>query len=89
MENFKEEVITLLDENGKEILFAFVDTIIYDDKEYAVLKPLNQLDGEVVDEYEEDGIIMEMIVEENGDIIFNNLEDENLFEILCNIYWEE
>ena len=44
----KENIIVLNDENGNEVEFEFLDLISYRQKEYVVLFPLKDCDGQVV-----------------------------------------
>ena len=44
----KENNIVLNDENGNEVEFEFLDLISYRQKEYVVLFPLKDCDGQVV-----------------------------------------
>lgn len=41
-------IITLIDENGKEVQFEFLDLIEYGQEEYVVLLPIEEDSGEVV-----------------------------------------
>jgi len=44
----EENIIILNDENGNDVEFEFLDLISYRQKEYVVLFPLNDSDGQVV-----------------------------------------
>ncbi len=44
----EENIIVLNDENGNEVEFEFLDLISYRQKEYVVLLPVNNDDGQVV-----------------------------------------
>lgn len=51
MENLvpeEEGVLLLTDENGEETAFEYLDCIEYEGKEYLVLMPMEEEDGEVV-----------------------------------------
>jgi len=53
-------VIVLNDENGNEVRFEFLDLIEYEGKEYVVLLPMEDDDGEVV--------ILEVEYDESSDM---------------------
>lgn len=55
MEEAKEDIVTLVDEDGNEHEFAVVDIIEVDEKEYALLMPA---DGEGEDEEAEDVLVL-------------------------------
>ena len=44
----EENIITLNDEDGSEIKFEFLDLISYRQKDYVVMLPLEDSDGQVV-----------------------------------------
>lgn len=44
----EENIITLNDEDGNEIKFEFLDLISYHQKDYVVMLPLEDSDGQVV-----------------------------------------
>lgn len=56
MEEAKEDIVTLVDEDGNEHEFAVVDIIEVDDKEYALLMPAES-EGEG-DEDSEDVLVL-------------------------------
>ena len=47
-EEEEEGVLLLTDENGEETAFEYLDCIEYEGKEYLVLMPMEEDDGEVV-----------------------------------------
>ena len=48
MSEINDNYIVLNDENGDEVQFEFLDLIEHDSKEYVVLLPVEDDDGEVV-----------------------------------------
>lgn len=57
MEEAKEDIVTLVDEDGNEHEFAVVDIIEVDEKEYALLMPADG-EGEGEDEEAEDVLVL-------------------------------
>lgn len=64
MEEVREDIVTLVDEEGNEHEFAVVDIIEVDDKEYALLMP-TEAEGDEEDtedvlvlRFEEDSLVM-------------------------------
>ncbi|MGN1067861.1 MAG: DUF1292 domain-containing protein, partial [Christensenellales bacterium] len=55
-------IVTLLDENGKEVQFDLVMTFDYEGKRYAALLPMDDVDGVADDE-----VVLLEIVREGGD----------------------
>lgn len=79
MKNENENIITLLDENNQEVDFEIVATLKVDDTDYAILIPLN--------EPGEEAFIFKMI-EENGEYLFECVEDDEEFNIVAEAYEE-
>ena len=44
----EDNLVTLLDEDGNEVKFEFLDLEQYQEKEYVILLPAGDTDGEVV-----------------------------------------
>ncbi len=76
-----QEILVLSDEMGGEAEFEILDLIDYEDKQYAVLLPLDENDTGIV--------ILEMTVidEENAD--YADVEDEAVLNAVFEIFKEE
>jgi len=83
--NHEEEigVVTLVDEEGQEHDFAFIDSIEVDEQQYAILAPI--LDDE---EESEEAIILKIGKDENGDDILFDIEDDEEWEKVADA-WQE
>lgn len=78
-ENFEEyQSVTLTDDEGNDIEFELIDAIEHGGKKYCVLKPEEPSD-------EEDFIILEYIVDENGDYL-EEIADEDEYDEIYGIY---
>ncbi|MBR2589833.1 MAG: DUF1292 domain-containing protein [Clostridia bacterium] len=83
---YKPDIVTVEDENGKEHTFEIADAIETDEARYVALIP-------VYDEPEDilsgDGelIILE-VIEENGNEILAPIEDDALFDEIAGIFEE-
>ncbi|SHI53117.1 Protein of unknown function [Geosporobacter subterraneus DSM 17957] len=77
MEN--ENIVTLLDEEGKETDFEVIATLEVNESEYAILLPL---DGD-----SEEAFIFRMI-EENGSYSLECVEDDEEFNAVAAAYEE-
>lgn len=74
----EENIISLIDEDGKEAKFEIVLTLEAEGKEYAILLPL---EDEVCDE----ALIFRIDTDENGDVLVP-LEDEDEYQIVVDVY---
>ncbi len=79
------DIITLVDMDGNDVDFYHVATIDYKDKWYIFLQPVEPIDGIAEDEV----IIYELGVDEDGDDKFIPIEDEALLNEVFNEYLKE
>lgn len=86
MENgeMMDNIVVLVDQDGKEMEFEYLDTIEYEGANYAVLVPLEE------DDEEEAGsvLIMKIIPDENGDDLLDMVEDEAVLDAVFEIFRE-
>ena len=76
-------IVTLLDENGKEVQFDLVMTFDYEGKRYAALLPMDDVDGVADDE-----VVLLEIVREGGDETDRAIENPVLLEEVFNEFIE-
>lgn len=84
------DVIVLTDESGEEHEFELIEILEVDDREYAVLAPL---DGEAKEDAgeedldEDEAIILRVETDENGERVFSDIEDDDEWEKVAEA-WE-
>lgn len=76
-------IVTLLDENGKEVQFDLVMTFDYEGKRYAALLPMDDVDGVADDE-----VVLLEIVREGGDETYRAIENPVLLDEVFNEFIE-
>lgn len=76
-------IVTLLDENGKEVQFDLVMTFDYEGKRYAALLPMDDVDGVADDE-----VMLLEIVREGGDETYQAIENPVLLDEVFNEFIE-
>ncbi len=76
-------IVTLLDENGKEVQFDLVMTFDYEGKRYAALLPMDDVDGVADDE-----VVLLEIVKEGGDETYQAIENPVLLDEVFNEFIE-
>lgn len=76
-------IVTLLDENGKEVQFDLVMTFDYEGKRYAALLPMDDVDGVADDE-----VVLLEIVREGGDETYQAIENPVLLDEVFNEFIE-
>jgi uncharacterized protein YrzB (UPF0473 family) len=78
MELEEDEVIVLTDDDGEEHEFNLIDTITVNEKEYAILQPVE----------EEEAIILRFGIDEDGDEVLYDIEDDEEWEKVADA-WQE
>lgn len=75
-----DNIITLQDEEGQDVEFEFLDLVLYQDKEYVVLLPVEDQAGEVV--------ILELEEETEDEESYAGVEDEAVLDAVFRIFKE-
>jgi len=86
LEDFGNDVVSVVDENGKEHVFEELDRVEVNGKTYVALAPLV---GEAdADDDEDDELILLRAEEEDGEIFLSILEDEAEFDAVGKVVAE-
>ncbi len=84
-EDYGNDIVTLVDENGKETEFEIVDSLVTDNNEYFALIPTETADNLS----ENDGeLVILKVVEENGEEFLEPIEDDEEYESIAEIFME-
>lgn len=82
MEDERDDIVILVDENGDEVEFEHIDTIDMNDNEYVVLAPIEEEEDE--DREDEEVIILKIEHNEGGEDSFVTIEDDDELEEVFN-----
>jgi len=82
MDDERDDIVVLVDENGDEVEFEHIDTIEMNDNEYVVLAPLEEESDEEGED--EEVIILKIEHNEDGEDSFVTIEDDNELEEVFN-----
>ena len=74
----EDEVIVLTDDDGEEHEFNLIDTITVNDKEYAILQPVD----------EEEAIILRFGIDDEGNEVLYDIEEDEEWEKVADA-WQE
>ena len=85
MAEMANDMVTLIDEDGKELNFELLDALEIEGKRYVVLQPLDPEATEGAVE-EDEAIILRLETDENGEEIFANIEDDAEWDMVVNTY---
>jgi uncharacterized protein YrzB (UPF0473 family) len=75
MDEERDDIVILVDENGDEVEFEHIDTIEMNGNEYVVLAPLGEEVTEETDE--EEIVILKVDHNEDGEDTFVTIEDDD------------
>ena len=79
----EDNIIELTDEDGETVQFEFCASIEYEGKEYVVLLPMDEDDGEVVIlEVKEDE-------EDSEEVTYIGVDDEDILEAVFELFKKE
>lgn len=82
MDDERDDIVVLVDENGEEVEFEHIDTIEMNDNEYVVLAPLEEESDEEGEE--EEVIILRIEHNEDGEDSFVTIEDDDELDEVFN-----
>lgn len=83
MEDERDDIVVLVDENGDEVEFEHIDSFEMNDNEYVVLAPLDEEIDEDREE-EEEVIILKVEHNEDGEDSYVTIEDDNELDEIFN-----
>ena len=83
-EMLDDEIIVMVDEEGKEVEFTHIATLDYNDEWYIYVQPV-----ELGDMDEDEMFIFKIEEDENGNDLFTPVEDEDLVDKLYQEYLKE
>ena len=81
-EEYGNDFVTLIDEDGNEVEFEHIDTVEYNGVTYLAFIP-----AEISIEEDAEVVIMQ-IVEENGEELLEAVEDDEIADAVFNIVME-
>ena len=76
-EDYGNDIVTLVDENGKETEFEIVDSLVTENNEYFALIPTETPDNIGTDDGE---LVILKVVEEDGEEFLEPIEDDDEYE---------
>jgi uncharacterized protein YrzB (UPF0473 family) len=77
MSEERDDLVVLVDENGEETEYEYLDTIEFNENEYVVLLPVEQDSNE--DDMDE-VVILKIVEDPDGEDSFVTIDDENEME---------
>ncbi|MDD2510599.1 MAG: DUF1292 domain-containing protein [Syntrophomonas sp.] len=90
-EEFLEEdfpILVLVDEDGIEHLFELLAELEIENDKYRVLVPLDEEEEEELDEEDGEVVILKVIIDEEGNELLSDIDDETEWEMVVEA-WQE
>lgn len=82
-DNMDVEVITMVDDEGNEVEFIIIDALEHNGHNYCLA-----IENENYDELENSAVIFKEVSEEYGDLVYEQIEDDEEFETIVNLFRE-
>lgn len=82
-EEYGNDFVTLIDEDGNEVEFEHIDTVEYEGVTYLAFIP-----AELSVEEDAEIVIMQVVTDENGEELLEGVEDDDIADAVFNIVME-
>lgn len=82
-EEYGNDFVTLIDEDGNEVEFEHIDTVEYKGVTYLAFIP-----AELSVEEDAEVVIMQVVTDENGEELLEGVEDDDIADAVFNIVME-
>ena len=82
-EEYGNDFVTLIDEDGNEVEFERIDTVEYEGVTYLAFIP-----AELSVEEDAEVVIMQVVTDENGEELLEGVEDDDIADAVFNIVME-
>ena len=82
-EQYGNDFVTLIDEDGNEVEFEHIDTVEYEGVTYLAFIP-----AELSVEEDAEVVIMQVVTDENGEELLEGVEDDDIADAVFNIVME-
>ena len=82
-EEYGNDFVTLIDEDGNEVEFEHIDTVEYEGVTYLAFIP-----AELSVEEDAEVVIMQVVTDENGEEQLEGVEDDDIADAVFNIVME-
>ena len=82
-EEYGNDFVTLIDEDGNEVEFEHIDTVEYEGVPYLAFIP-----AELSVEEDAEVVIMQVVTDENGEELLEGVEDDDIADAVFNIVME-
>ena len=89
MDELENDILEIVDEEGKKINVSLVDVFVFEDKEYAALMCVDENGEPIENENGEQELIIRYFVEEDDGCSFNEIVDDDEFDRVVEFFENE
>ena len=79
-EDFEEQIIELVDEDGETLQFELIDIIEFEGREYGLLLPVDDEDETLIDNEEEKEVILMRLNKIMDEYVFEAIDSDEEFQ---------
>ena len=79
-EDFEQQIIELIDEDGEPLQFELIDIIEFEGKEYGLLLPVDDEDETLIDNEEEKEVVLMKLNKIMNEYVFETIDSDEEFE---------
>ncbi len=86
-EDYGNDIITLIDEDGVEAEYEHIDTLEYNNNTYFALIKLEPTQDEILED-EDLLVILKLVIDENGDQLLATIDDDTEYDEVASRFEE-
>lgn len=79
-EEFEQQIIELIDEDGETNQFELIDIVEFEGKEYGLLLPVNDEDETLIDNEDEREVVLMRLNKIMSEYVFETIDSEEEFQ---------
>ena len=79
-EDFEQQIIELIDEDGETNQFELIDIVEFEGKEYGLLLPIDDEDETLIDNEEEREVVLMRLNKIMNEYVFETIDSEEEFQ---------
>ena len=79
-EDFEQQIIELIDEDGETNQFELIDIVEFEGKEYGLLLPIDDEDETLIDNEEEKEVVLMRLNKIMNEYVFETIDSEEEFQ---------
>ncbi len=79
-EDFEQQIIELIDEDGEPLQFELIDIVEFEGKEYGLLLPVDDEDETLIDNEDEKEVVLMRLNKIMNEYVFETIDSDEEFQ---------